>query len=433
MIKNKKKQLIPPTISNHENEKQIADKNYWYNKALIGYDVSYFNHKKLPFPDVFEFAPSEIKEDREIALFNLVKGKGSFSHLPKKFAHDKQFILDYIKETPYFFFWDFSEELRDDDDICFAAFKKEVHSFRYFSQHKQLNQSFVLQLAHINGLILEYIPSELQNNADIALAAISQNPKAIQFITKKLSSSLCKNIEWAKDVLAQFPEAYPYLSAKLRNDYQFSKPYLDKNISFLEYTGVHIKENPDILIHYAKYGIGSLLNAELKNNPDFMLKLIQANSKHYRYLSLALSQNIDFVRQAFLINYHIYPDLNYYIKFQENAYSFKDDPVILYELFKNPHIINPDYDPLAEYRYTSYNNMTINRKDKEILITSASLFTKTTYQRIKPYLKLQEDFITSEQLLSLQKEFKEEADMLLLREKMDKELTLRPILSKVKL
>ena len=165
-------------------------------------------------PWLMEFATYEIKNDKKIAIPVLKQNPYVFEKLGEELKHDKEFIVEIIESDSIYFSWLFyklPEEIRDDEEIMFRAFKqKKVNSYHFdgLSERLKTKESFVLELAKIDIDVLEYVRKDrnackILNNSDFAIKLIQIKPNAIEYIPKEM-----KENENFKELFEEFENSY---------------------------------------------------------------------------------------------------------------------------------------------------------------------------------------------------------------------------------
>lgn len=160
--------------------------------------------------------------------------------------------------------------------------------------------SFVEELILQNGLLIEAFP-ELQNNPKVAMAAVKQNPRAVQFLSESLrsdpkfmmiamevdseviqyaSEKLLKDQAFGLKLVSEYPLALEHLDDTLRNNAEIVQTAIQKDRRATQYMGQYVRVKEDTLEVSEHTFARSWRNDEedafkfLKNNrPEFLKQL----------------------------------------------------------------------------------------------------------------------------------------------------------------
>lgn len=336
MIMKTKKQntLEKPQISNYPEEINILDKEYWLNKVRIGYPFDYYYKKRLTRPNIFEYAPEQIKKDKEIAT-EAILHREYFGNIDPIFQNDKQFILDFLAlNKGYHPFISFPEKMQLDEDIFHICFENDVSCYRWLPYEKRKERDFSLSLVKKNALVYEYLPDIYQKDIEFGQAAIEQNLESLKFIPKSITTKLLNTKDIVEPILKEKSSYFEYIHSKLRKDKAFVTPYLQKNSYLFRFINKNLLQDKEFLSQFThdKYSISEILylaHNTVKEDKEFMLSCIKTSYTSYYYLPYSLRNDVQLHRSIMKHN------IETYLLFPE---SMKRDEYVLSELLSRTEL-----------------------------------------------------------------------------------------------
>jgi hypothetical protein len=337
---------------NYPEEKEIHDRQYWLDKiqGKVVAPEKYqkkrqkMSDKKMRDEDIkgaFLYAPNEIKTDRELVLLALEKGKEFMSHVDESLLN-KDFILEYAEKCRWPSILSIPNEFRLDDDIFLAFFAKQHENFRYYSwdSKKYSNRDGIKKLIEINSHVIKDLSNTYKDDLELAKLAIDKDPKNIEHLNKRTTEKICVDKEYCKELLSKNPNAFPYISPKLRMDREFITPYVQKNPSFLENipksVRCNLRADKEFMAPFAKSSYMFLYAAAENLLEDEELMLISLrNYPSALYKAGKSLQNKDFYMKAIAVNPKIYSNL---------PPKFKLDDDLIYQLLTYETFYNDKYE-----------------------------------------------------------------------------------------
>jgi hypothetical protein len=137
-----------------------------------------------------------------------------------------------------------------------------------------------------NGLELKNYPQH-QNNEKMIFIAISNNEKAIQYISKNLSN----NEEFLFQVVKQNFNCFKFLPENQKLNLEFVKKCLKINSHIHQFLPLEIQNRPDVRAQYilSSYKFDRVLG--LMTDDDLIIEIVKLNPVYYRHLSVKLQLN----------------------------------------------------------------------------------------------------------------------------------------------
>ncbi len=126
--------------------------------------------------------------------FLIIKNEGLKQEIIEKEKEEltKQNIIDQIKteenafNLAYFIAYKLPQELQDDKEIALAALERSGAVFQFLSEKLKNNRNVVLVAVEQDGLNLEFVSEKFQNDEDIVKIAVQQNGLALEFASPAL-------------------------------------------------------------------------------------------------------------------------------------------------------------------------------------------------------------------------------------------------------
>jgi len=141
---------------------------------------------------LFEFMPRELKEDMDF-IQQVIPFFLEEQHLYRKrgrvpILKDRLLAMTIISTYPSFVRF-LSHELIEDEEIILTAIKncraEDLDHVVYYLQLNRVNRDMAMKLVLKKGTLLSYMP-QFKDDLFIAIAAISEDPNAIKFVSDKV-------------------------------------------------------------------------------------------------------------------------------------------------------------------------------------------------------------------------------------------------------
>ncbi len=243
--------LIKPYLNNKEYVLALLEKNVIYLR-----DVS-----------------DELKSDREVVLTAVKRTGWNFTFADPKFFDDKEIALVAVKNGSGVS--SLSDNLKNDDEIALIALKNSVFEMKNLPLKHKDNKDLIMSLkvfcldavsdrlksdrdvvlmsVSAVGEYLEFASKELQDDAEIALAAVknSASKTAMPYVSERLKS----DVKIAKAAIRNFWDAVEYLSEDGKNNKEIILSALKKDGMYFKDASPNLKRDPEVILT-------ALMNAE---------------------------------------------------------------------------------------------------------------------------------------------------------------------------
>lgn len=288
------------------NTRILEEKEYW-KKHL----EKCFYHALKDDPFLMD-APEHIKKDEELALFSITKGE-RVRHLHSDLLNDKKFILKLIEieKTPTYIHY--PKHIQEDVEIIHACYVKDPHMVgRIPSSYR--NKEFYSMLLNINGLGYQHMiksfsyPDKYEDDWDLAKLALENKPEMIEFVIRKFRTLFCQDEHFVKRVIEEAPQAFKFLSRKVRNNPIYAIPAIEKIPDNLEFALDKIKNNREYVLHLVKNYDCKVYHAseELQLDEEIQLEKIKHSGFNYTYIPNELQKNYQFACKALYVHRYVY-------------------------------------------------------------------------------------------------------------------------------
>ena len=208
-------------------------------------------------PDILKFVVPELLADKDFVLELTKKNGYTLEYVNDELKNDKEVVLSAVSEESYAL-QEASERLKNDKEVIKAAIIENGHSFQFASTELKKDKEFIFEMLKFSGCIIGYIDDELKENREIVLAAVKNNGLALKDANKKF-----------------------------KNDKEIVLEAVRQNYAALQYMDIRFSFDEDIILEAAKksadYAI-SFCAEELKNNKEFLMKIIDINPGVIEYL-----------------------------------------------------------------------------------------------------------------------------------------------------
>lgn len=359
---------------NTPEESQIEDVNYWIQKmsdvnnylleeARVEQKRSYYNYdfgltkKKKPKKkkekkdfQLFEFAPKSILTNEDLMLKAVDESFIHFFHLDESLRENKSFVLRYLNELKYSYYFCLSENLLMDEEIFKICLKKDEKTYTSLTYkmnlHKFYGKEKGLEFLDINPKVYEHFSSNLKDDMDIAQKAIALDLNNAAHMKKSISAKIFKNKEIATTLLNKSFDFFEKVNNKLRDDEEFMGFAVNGRPSLIEFASQRLREKKEFVQKAATaYNLLRFIPEKFKKDPDLMRDHIGHNPTSY--MEIAKYQDVKplllhhLKKQYFVYDYlsddmKKDPDYLYFV-LQYDGFYKKDDAFSFYQT-KTPMI-----------------------------------------------------------------------------------------------
>ena len=138
--------------------------------------------------DAIRYASTELQHDKEVVLTALKQHPaGAFCYVPDDLKQDKEMILASV-QLDGMLLEQVPPQFQNDYDVVLSAVKQCGYAYQYASDNLKSNRNIVLVAVSTNGAVVDRLPadSKLRQDKDVCLAAIKSNPYAIKYIADNM-------------------------------------------------------------------------------------------------------------------------------------------------------------------------------------------------------------------------------------------------------
>jgi uncharacterized pyridoxamine 5'-phosphate oxidase family protein len=161
----------------------------------------------------------------------------------------------------------------------------------------QNNTEVILAAVKLNGHNLKCASSKLQNNKEIVLAAVKENGTALYYASKALKN----NKEIVLAAVSKDAVAIQYASLSLRDDFDIVKAAGEQNWGIaLLYASPRLKNRKEFVLSSVKH-IGKWLEDapnEFKNNKEIVMAAVEQDGNALEFASSSLCNDKDVAQMA---------------------------------------------------------------------------------------------------------------------------------------
>lgn len=235
--------------------------------------------------NIFPALPEYLKKDREIIerlCTYHIKSSLDFENLAKEINYTTDILIELLKNRQHSYLFDYLPHSFKNNP-AFLLHILELHPNIFYKINPKIinDTEFIKKALAINGMLLQYLPTQIQDHIPIVKIAIKQNPMSIQYTSKRIQSN--KNI--AITALKKKGFCYEFIDPSIKND-------------DLLYLALH--DNDIALKFHPHYDFNHRLS-----NKELVLKLLKQRARQedfFKYISLDLLEDQDIIEQAVALN-----------------------------------------------------------------------------------------------------------------------------------
>ena len=196
--------------------------------------------------------------------------------------NDKLFVLMCLNKS-YIFYSEISDELKYDKQIIYNAYMNsylKFHILYYIPIEYKNDKEFMKFYINISGSNIRFASDELKNDEELVNIAINNSNN--HEVLKYLDNTYKDNKEFIKNILNKNIKFFENISKRLQNDKEIIMLCIEK-----------LKLSEDKTNYILKY-----INEENKNDKDIVLSLVSMNGNDIKYVKTNLSLDKDIVYAA---------------------------------------------------------------------------------------------------------------------------------------
>jgi hypothetical protein len=189
---------------------------------------------------VFEYASERLKNDKDFLLEAVKQNYIVLIRIPRQMIN-KEIALAAVKQN-YGILTLIPRELID-RDIAFVSLIMDYRALEYIPK-ELIDRDLVLALVKEKGLLLKHF-NKYQNDPGIALEAIEQNPRALEFASDEIKD----NLDIVVPAIVKLPHALHFASDRLKNDQGVVLTAIKKSGYSISYASPELQINIPFLIN----------------------------------------------------------------------------------------------------------------------------------------------------------------------------------------
>ena len=230
---------------------------------------------------------SENMKDNEQVVTASLNNYGSLEYASERLRSDKDFVLEHARLDTDFQF--FSEALRADPEIVEQALSESGDNLQFVGSDIQDDKELVLTALsdappdepmrfRRYGHNLQYASERLRNDRDVVMAAVESNPSALEYASEELRSDR----DIVRTAVLQYPQTLDYADPSFKSD----KEFLTDVFTHSSYSSSSFET---VLEH---------IDPSLLGDEEFMRTMIDLDSDCLEYASDELKGNREIVLSA---------------------------------------------------------------------------------------------------------------------------------------
>ena len=264
----------------------------------------------------FQYASDRLKDNEELVSSAIIDGSDNFSEEAFEFASDrlkddKEFILKFNREHNIQLLIFASDRLKDDKEVVIELSKKDPLQLHFASDRLQKDKDFIKEAIKIDTDFIFSVPKEpIIDDEETILYLIKNqsNPEILEHISK---SYIFNNEEAVLDFIekSRSIEILDYTSTGLKDNADFILKVLGLHEDVMKYASDRLKNDKDFMLDAIM--VASLSNIlvyapeELREDKDFMLKAINIDTDAFKYASADLRDSEGFLLDCIRANENI--------------------------------------------------------------------------------------------------------------------------------
>lgn len=220
-------------------------------------------------------ASIRLQKDRDVALAAVSSGPpGTGLEDAIYFQNDKEVVLVAVKVNGLAL-EHASKELQQDEDVVLAAVSDEPNALKLLDRKNPLRNDVEIVLAAVSqdGWALEYAGKQAQANPQVVLAAVEENGYAMQYAGPALKNDR----GFALRAVALDAIAFQYVAARLRDNNTVALAAVAENGDALEFASERLRANKKFALAAVTLNGYALryVSEDLRNDKDVVLAAAQ--------------------------------------------------------------------------------------------------------------------------------------------------------------
>ena len=253
--------------------------------------------------NVFKECKWKWRKDREVLGFAVKKNPRLILSSHSKYTEKRRDFIDIAMMNGMVLEFA-SDEIKNDKGAVSAAVNQNGLALKFAGRDVLNDVTTVSEAAHQNGLALKYLPegSELLNNFKVVEWAVKQNGLALKYASKDLKNDR----ELVYIATKQNPMALQFVGEDFKKDREFVEPILKREpnaIRFVDYDFIQEEENADLVIDAIKkkpalFNERNVIPTSYKHLKNLVKKVVKADGRFYKDIFFELKNNMDILLVA---------------------------------------------------------------------------------------------------------------------------------------
>ncbi len=154
-------------------------------------DLDFIRQMVSVNPDIYRFVPKDLKGNRDMARQVCINNpKDLWKEVPRTLQDDLDFLLEIAAQNGEIYIW-IRGPHRSNRELIKAAVANCPKAAGHLPAKLARDRQFMIELMEINGLALEHLVGDFKySDKKIILAAVKQNPQALQNMQSKLTHEI---------------------------------------------------------------------------------------------------------------------------------------------------------------------------------------------------------------------------------------------------
>nr|CAG4713456.1 unnamed protein product [Naegleria fowleri] len=275
--------------------------------------------------DALQFCSSILQNRKDIVMTAVTSTPKVLRYCPEEFRNDYEVVLQAVKVDGMLLEYA-SQELQNNSDIVHAAAKSNGYSLKYVTKEEvkcdreilmdaaasnrftltlipssctfyKYDREFMLYVVTRNGLVLEYATPDLQDDFEIALAAVKESVHAFEYVSKRLKGD--REFIWHAVSMTR-SIAFCGASEDLRKDKELVLQAVKFNGNALQYALNDLRNDFEVVLESVKeFGFAlRFASPEMRNNKQIVLEAVKRTGEALQYASKSLRHDKEIILEA---------------------------------------------------------------------------------------------------------------------------------------
>ena len=253
------------------------------------------------------------EDDEKDKLIEAVKLDGlALKSAPDNFKDDKEVVLEAVNQNGKALEFA-SDNLKDDKEVVMAAINKDAIAFKYASKKLKNDRDLVIFAVSKNGWVLRWL-SNFNNDKEIVMLSLKNNGLILNLVSDNLKDDEVVVYEALTHLLkfdSGYERMFPLISSRLKNNKEFILKVLKFDAKYYNFLSDDLKNDKEIFLTACENipdsnSLISIMPEDFGNDRDLMIKLINLNHEFFNKTSTELQNDIEFCKLSILTNCSVF-------------------------------------------------------------------------------------------------------------------------------